>query len=218
MSEMLKKYGEVVGFHAMDSLMVIADMLRGKKIVHVNSTKEGGGVAEILSSMVPLSKELGLDVSWEVIEGNPDFFACTKTLHNSLQGMPGGCRNNRSKRTSRQTVQTRRSCGGVVEDADYVFIHDPQPAPLLGYFPKRGKVDLALPYRRQLAEPLGLAVCQEARGGVRRVDLLASRFRPDAPAPPVSDHAEHRPPERKEYRAAEKRGCEDLRGTRYPYG
>ncbi|HRV98581.1 MAG TPA: glycosyl transferase family 1, partial [Aminobacteriaceae bacterium] len=90
MSEMLKKYGEVVGFHAMDSLMVIADMLRGKKIVHVNSTKEGGGVAEILSSMVPLSKELGLDVSWEVIEGNPDFFACTKTLHNSLQGMPGG--------------------------------------------------------------------------------------------------------------------------------
>lgn len=154
MSEMLKKYGEVVGFHAMNSLMVIADMLRGKKIVHVNSTKEGGGVAEILSSMVPLSKELGLDVSWEVIEGNPDFFACTKTLHNSLQGMPGGLPEQQIEayvETNRTNAEKLR---GVLEDADYVFIHDPQPAPLLGYFPNRkGKwiwrchIDVSAPNR-----------------------------------------------------------------------
>lgn len=90
MSDMLKQYGEVIGFHAMDSLLAIAERLRGKRIVHVNSTRAGGGVAEILSSMVPLSRELGLDVSWEVIEGDEPFFACTKTLHNSLQGMAGG--------------------------------------------------------------------------------------------------------------------------------
>ena len=55
-------------------------------MIHVNSTRKGGGVAEILAKLVPLKKELGIDVSWEVIEGDADFFKCTKGFHNALQG------------------------------------------------------------------------------------------------------------------------------------
>jgi len=137
MSDMLKKYGEVIGFHAMDSLLAIAERLEGKKIVHINSTKEGGGVAEILSSMVPLSQELGLDVAWEVIEGDEPFFNCTKTLHNSLQGMPGGLSQPQADAYMETNRKNAERLKDVLESADYVFIHDPQPAALLGLFPKR---------------------------------------------------------------------------------
>lgn len=137
MSDMLKKYGEVIGFHAMDSLLAIAERLEGKKIVHVNSTKEGGGVAEILSSMVPLSQELGLDVAWEVIEGDEPFFNCTKTLHNSLQGMAGGLSQSQAGAYMDTNRKNAERLKDVLESADYVFIHDPQPAALLGLFPER---------------------------------------------------------------------------------
>lgn len=137
MSDMLKKYGEVIGFHAMDSLLAIAERLEGKKIVHVNSTKEGGGVAEILSSMVPLSQELGLDVAWEVIEGDEPFFNCTKTLHNSLQGMAGGLSESQAGAYMETNRKNAERLKDVLESADYVFIHDPQPAALLGLFPER---------------------------------------------------------------------------------
>ncbi len=154
MSDMIARYAEVVGPHTMDSLKIIADMLRGKRIVHVNSTKEGGGVAEILSSMVPLSRALGLDVSWEVIEGNPEFFSCTKTLHNSLQGMPGGLSEGQVEAYAETSRLNALRLGGTLEDADYVFIHDPQPAALLGLLPgRRGKwiwrchIDVSSPNR-----------------------------------------------------------------------
>lgn len=137
MSDILKKYGEVIGFHAMDSLMAIAERLHGKKIVHVNSTKAGGGVAEILSSMVPLSRELGLDVSWEVIDGDEAFFACTKTLHNSLQGMPGGLSEGQISSYMETNRKNAEKLKDILEEADYVFIHDPQPAALLSMFPNR---------------------------------------------------------------------------------
>jgi len=154
MSDMLKQYGEVIGFHAMDSLLAIAERLRGKKIVHVNSTREGGGVAEILSSMIPLSRELGLDVSWEVIEGDEPFFSCTKMLHNSLQGMAGGLSDGQIAsytETNHRNAERLKVC---LEEADYVFIHDPQPAALLGMMPgRKGKwiwrchIDVSAPNR-----------------------------------------------------------------------
>ena len=154
MTDMLERYGEVVGAHTMDSLKVIADMLGGKRIVHVNSTREGGGVAEILSSMVPLSRELGLDVAWEVIDGDPDFFSCTKTLHNSLQGMPGGLSEGHIEAYIDANRRNAERLAPVLEEADYVFIHDPQPAALLGMLPnRRGKwiwrchIDVSSPNR-----------------------------------------------------------------------
>ena len=63
--------------------------LKGVRVVHVNSTANGGGVAEILRSMVPLMGDLGLDVQWYVMPGDESFFEITKRLHNLLQGPPG---------------------------------------------------------------------------------------------------------------------------------
>lgn len=137
MSEMINKYAEVIGPAAMDSLINIADRLKGKRIVHVNSTRTGGGVAEILSSMLPLSKELGLDVSWEVIEGDESFFNCTKMMHNTLQGMPGTLSENQIKTYTETNRRNADKLKDVLQDADYVFIHDPQPAALIQSFPKR---------------------------------------------------------------------------------
>ena len=68
---LLERYEQIVGCQEVDRLRRMAARLAGKRIIHVNSTKAGGGVAEILGWMVPLMKELGLDASWEVINGSP---------------------------------------------------------------------------------------------------------------------------------------------------
>ena len=137
MSEMIDRYAEIIGEAAMDSLVNIAARLKDRKIVHVNSTRAGGGVAEILSSMVPLSKELGLDVSWEVIEGDEAFFNCTKMLHNTLQGMPGTLSGRQMDIYAETNARNAERLKDALQDADYVFIHDPQPAALINSFPQR---------------------------------------------------------------------------------
>ena len=137
MSEMIDRYAEIIGETAMDSLVNIAARLKDRKIVHVNSTRAGGGVAEILSSMVPLSKELGLDVSWEVIEGDESFFNCTKMLHNTLQGMPGTLSGRQMDIYAETNARNAERLKDALQDADYVFIHDPQPAALIKSFPQR---------------------------------------------------------------------------------
>ncbi len=86
--KLLDRYEEVVGPREIQRLRQLAARLAGKRIVHVNSTRTGGGVAEILRWMVPLMQELGLDARWEVISGSPDFYRVTKAFHNGLQGLP----------------------------------------------------------------------------------------------------------------------------------
>ena len=85
---LLEHYEEVVGRHEIERLRHLAARLSGKRIIHVNSTRQGGGVAEILGWMVPLMIELGIDAHWEVIQGNADFYRVTKSFHNGLQGLP----------------------------------------------------------------------------------------------------------------------------------
>ena len=86
MDRILNDYRAVVGDNAVSQLRQLAGDLAGAKVVHVNSTKSGGGVAEILDWLIPLMNDLGLDASWEVVEGNPDYFNTTKAFHNGLQG------------------------------------------------------------------------------------------------------------------------------------
>ncbi|MCK4549651.1 MAG: glycosyltransferase [Candidatus Krumholzibacteria bacterium] len=154
MGSALDKYSEICGPDVIDQLRQLVAPLKGAKVIHVNSTRKGGGVAEILAKLVPLKKELGIDVSWEVIEGDADFFKCTKGFHNALQGnkveIPRSLLTNYEE-TNRRNSEDLRS---KLEDADIVFIHDPQPAPLLDYCPDRkGKwiwrchIDASRPYR-----------------------------------------------------------------------
>ena len=86
--KLLDRYEEVVGYHEIQRLRHIAERLGSKRIIHVNSTRNGGGVAEILGWMIPVMQELGIDTRWEVLEGTPDFYRVTKSFHNGLQGLP----------------------------------------------------------------------------------------------------------------------------------
>jgi trehalose synthase len=133
----LAHYAEVVGTDVIEHLRQLASLLKGKRVIHVNSTQEGGGVAEILEKLVPLMQQLGIDTAWEVISGGEDFFACTKSMHNALQGnaidIPERLLHVYEETNARNAEQLREK----LEAADIVFIHDPQPAPLFTLCPNR---------------------------------------------------------------------------------
>jgi trehalose synthase len=150
---LLNQYAEVVGQRAVDQVRQLAEQLAGKRIVHVNSTREGGGVAEILHKLIPLKHALGLEASWEVISGSPEFYNCTKTFHNALQGnhvAPTKRDLEAYEEANRQFADQYRD---NFESADIVFIHDPQPAPAAKLMPgRKGKwvwrchIDASHPY------------------------------------------------------------------------
>jgi trehalose synthase len=83
----LKDYEGIVKDEQIRIVRELGEKLKGKSLTHINSTSFGGGVAEILHSLVPLMRDTGLDVHWEVIKGDFDFFTITKKIHNALQGM-----------------------------------------------------------------------------------------------------------------------------------
>jgi len=154
MAELLDLYADFAGPDVIRQLRQLASNIQGIRVIHVNSTREGGGVAEILHKMVPLMQSLGIDVRWEVITGDPDFYQCTKAMHNALQG-------NRIE-ISRRHLDAYEAAnrafvkeyGPALDEADVVFIHDPQPAAALGLSPERkGKwvwrchIDISHPHR-----------------------------------------------------------------------
>ncbi len=154
MTSMLETYAKVTGKDVIDHLRQLAEPLKGKKIIHVNSTRVGGGVAEILEKLVPLTTELGIEVSWEVITGESEFYQCTKNMHNALQGNHVHIPENQLRRYEQTNAENAERLRPMLEDADFVFIHDPQPAPLLKLCPGRcGKwvwrchIDASHPYR-----------------------------------------------------------------------
>lgn len=151
---LLDGYAPVAGADVIDQLRQLSDPLRGLRVVHVNSTRVGGGVAEILAKLVPLKRELGIDATWEVIEGDGDFFGTTKSMHNALQG--DAVTISRKQLDAYEAVNARNAASlrSKLEGADVVFVHDPQPAPLLNLIPRRaGKwvwrchIDVSRPHR-----------------------------------------------------------------------
>jgi trehalose synthase len=151
---LLARYAEHAGTDAIEQLIQVADRLAGLRVVHVNSTRTGGGVAEILEAMVPLTRALGIDATWEVIEGNEDFFNCTKSFHNALQGKALQIAPHLLRAYQDVNAVNAEKLRPILEEADIVIIHDPQPAPLLRFLPgRKGKwiwrchIDLSHPYR-----------------------------------------------------------------------
>jgi len=129
-------YAPIAGRSTIDELWVLAGRLQGKVIQHINSTAVGGGVAEILSRMVPLLKQLGVDVRWDVIKGNERFFAITKNMHNALHGA--------AARLSREDLQffvdvNEENAREMSFSNDIVFVHDPQPIGLVAKRKEFGK-------------------------------------------------------------------------------
>ena len=117
-------YEPIVGKSSIEELRELAKRLARKRIVLVNSTRVGGGVAEVLNRMLPLFQELGLNVRWEVMEAPADFFKATKTIHNALHG--------EAQTLTPELSQlfldvNRENAKRLALDDDIVFIHDPQP-------------------------------------------------------------------------------------------
>jgi len=102
--------------------------LNGKHILNINSTYQGGGVAELLSSLVPIMNDIGIDMGWRTLHGNPDFFTITKKFHNALQGGP---LNLTDMKKSLYVEASQNFKVYTHIDHDCVIIHDPQPLPLV---------------------------------------------------------------------------------------
>jgi trehalose synthase len=134
---MLDAYAEVAGEDVINHLRQLAAPLQGMKLVNVNSTRVGGGVAEILTKLVPLARELGIDARWEVITGEPEFYQCTKQMHNALQGGPISIPEHLLRVYEDTNARNAEQLRSVLAEADMVFVHDPQPAALLHYCPER---------------------------------------------------------------------------------
>ncbi|MDH4065203.1 MAG: glycosyl transferase family 1, partial [Acidobacteriota bacterium] len=137
MSAFLSRHAAVVGDDVVNQLQQLSRPLRGKSVVHINSTSAGGGVAEILSQLVPFQRELGIDARWEVLSGDDAFYNCTKRFHNALQGMPVDVAPRLLKGYEENNLANAERLAPLLRDADFVFVHDPQPAALITHTPTR---------------------------------------------------------------------------------
>jgi trehalose synthase len=130
----LDSYRDIIGEQRIEEIRRLAARLAGKRVLHINATAFGGGVAEILATLVPLMHDIGLRADWQVMRGAEEFYAVTKAMHNSLQGM-------RLEWTEQmQSIWLRYNqinADLFDEEYDFVVVHDPQPAAMLGMLHQR---------------------------------------------------------------------------------
>ncbi|HEV2350169.1 MAG TPA: glycosyltransferase [Terriglobia bacterium] len=145
----LDDYIPLLGAEEIAELRALASPLQQRTVQMVNSTSVGGGVAEILNRLVPLLKELGLDIRWDVITGGNDFFEITKAFHNALHGGPYEERHHDFETFLAYNEQNRAR---MQFGAEFTVIHDPQPVALVnarpnhsGHWVWRCHIDLSRP-------------------------------------------------------------------------
>lgn len=124
----LDDYSPIVGEKAVAQLRELGKSLNGKKVLHINSTFVGGGVAELLKSITRIMEGAGVPTEWKVINGDQEFFDVTKAFHNALQGSKITIT---KKMTDKYEEINKLNAETMDLDRDFVFIHDPQPAPLV---------------------------------------------------------------------------------------
>jgi len=130
----LEDYREIIGVKVIGEIHRKARNLYGKHILNINSTYQGGGVAEILNSLIPLMNNIGIDAGWRISHGNPDFFTVTKKFHNALQGESIHF----TEMKKQLYIQTNEDFSSYTHiDHDCVIVHDPQPLPLIKFYKKR---------------------------------------------------------------------------------
>jgi trehalose synthase len=135
----LEHYEPLIGPAVTERILGKIQRVRGKRVAHVSSTFYGGGVTEILTPLTLMMNAAGINTDWDLIQGTPDFFGCTKKLHNTLQGQTIEF-SEQEKAVYEQVVfenATRLHMG----ECDAVIVHDPQPLPLVNHF-----ADKAMPW------------------------------------------------------------------------
>ncbi|WP_292727336.1 glycosyltransferase [Methanoculleus sp.] len=143
-------YEQYIGKEAVRRIKAKARPLRDMHVMHMNSTYYGGGVSQILSSLTLLMNSLGIQTGWRVVHGPPDFFSVTKKFHNALQGAEINL-TGRKKEIYEDVIHENAVRNHL--DHDVVFIHDPQPLPLITHYRKKSPwvwrchLDLTAPNR-----------------------------------------------------------------------
>ncbi|MEE9134133.1 MAG: glycosyltransferase [Gemmatimonadota bacterium] len=128
-SKSIEEYRGLIGHEAVSEIEKLAAPLRGARVLHLNATAHGGGVAELLPTLVGLKRGLGIEAEWHALSGNDAFFEVTKKLHNGLQGMDIEFSPD-LRGLYLSTLEQNREA--FKEDWDFVVVHDPQPAGLVG--------------------------------------------------------------------------------------
>jgi trehalose synthase len=160
----LDQYAELLGASEIEELRALAKPLRGRSIEMINSTAVGGGVAEILNRLVPLAEELEINIKWDVMMGGEDFFEVTKSFHNALHGAPYHAS---PKDFEIFLAYSERNRATLPLDAEFVVIHDPQPAALIETRRPGANHWVALPHRSFSSQSHGLGLPREIRLAIR---------------------------------------------------
>ena len=125
----LADYTHLAGRELVEEVRALAEPLKGLRVSHISATAFGGGVSELLYTLVPLMRDVGLDADWQVIYGRDEFFHATKQMHNALQGDPQDL-------TEEQWAvwlgYNELNAQQLHDELDLCFVHDPQPAALMG--------------------------------------------------------------------------------------
>lgn len=130
----VEDYLPIVGKEVIGHLHAKARKLYGKRVMHVNATYYGGGVAEMLQTLTPLMNNIGIDADWRIVPGPVDFFNITKQFHNGLHGEEFDL----TEEMKRLYVINNGNFAEYAKlDDDVVIIHDPQPLPLIRFYSKR---------------------------------------------------------------------------------
>ena len=145
----LGDYRHICGPELIQEITELAEPLQGKRVVHISATAFGGGVSEILYTLVPLMRDVGLDCEWHVIYGREEFFNATKLMHNALQGAPQDLSPEQWATWLRYAEINARE---LTSGWDVCLVHDPQPAALFQLVPEKAKnwvwrchIDLSTP-------------------------------------------------------------------------
>lgn len=121
----LEEYRGIAPDEQLDAITRLGERFRGARVLHVNATAFGGGVAEMLVTVVPLMRDVGIEAEWRVIRGAPDFYEVTKKFHNALQGMDVSFS---PEELDTYLRYNRLNADLFDEEYDFVVMHDPQPA------------------------------------------------------------------------------------------
>jgi len=126
----LQDYETAAGSAIIEEIRTLGESLKGYRILHINSTLVGGGVAEILHSLAPLMQEAALSPEWQVLEGNPEFFNTTKLFHNGMHGQPVSITGEMLE-SYLTTAQKNKHLAEA--EANLVVLHDQQPLGLTAF-------------------------------------------------------------------------------------
>src|ERR671929_986637 len=132
----LADYTHLVGRPLIEEIRTLSERLSGLKVLHLSATAFGGGVSEILYTLVPLMADVGLECEWQVIYGREEFFNATKLMHNALQGAPDDLTEEQWETWQRYNEMNARE---LSRGWDYCIVHDPQPAALYSLVPEKAR-------------------------------------------------------------------------------